>query len=79
MCGQAECRIAQGFPVGQHTQQAGATPAESMAFTLSAAIQNAQDCVDRGMDPDTFLPRFTFFFALRSSQCALEPWFWTVR
>ena len=48
--------------VGQHTQQAGATPAESMAFTLCSAIQNAEDCMARGMDPDQFLPRFTFFF-----------------
>ena len=48
--------------VGQHTQQAGATPAESMAFTLCAAIQNAKDCMARGMNPDEFLPRFTFFF-----------------
>lgn len=48
--------------VGQHTQQAGATPAESVAFTLCTAIQNANDCVARGMDPDQFLPRFTFFF-----------------
>jgi methylmalonyl-CoA mutase N-terminal domain/subunit len=48
--------------VGQHTQQAGATPAESMAFTLCTAIQNAKDCMARGMDPDEFLPRFTFFF-----------------
>ncbi|MDD5333348.1 MAG: acyl-CoA mutase large subunit family protein [Rhodoferax sp.] len=48
--------------VGQHTQQAGATPAEAMAFTLSTAIQNARDCLARGMDPDQFLPRFTFFF-----------------
>jgi methylmalonyl-CoA mutase, N-terminal domain len=53
--------------VGQHTQQAGATPAESMAFTLSAAIQNAQDCLTRGMDPDAFLPRFTFFFDISLS------------
>ena len=48
--------------VGQHTQQAGATPAEAMAFTLSTAIQNAQDCIARGMAPDDILPRFTFFF-----------------
>ncbi|RPH65799.1 MAG: methylmalonyl-CoA mutase, partial [Burkholderiales bacterium] len=48
--------------VGQHMQQAGATPAEAMAFTLSTAVQNAEDCVARGMDPDAFLPRFTFFF-----------------
>jgi methylmalonyl-CoA mutase N-terminal domain/subunit len=53
--------------VGQHTQQAGATPAESMAFTLSAAIQNAADCIGRGMDPDAFLPRFTFFFDISIS------------
>jgi len=53
--------------VGQHTQQAGATPAEAMAFTLSAAVQNAEDCIARGMDPDQFLPRFTFFFDISLS------------
>jgi len=53
--------------VGQHMQQAGATPAEALAFTLSTAIQNAEDCVARGMDPDQFLPRFTFFFDISIS------------
>jgi len=53
--------------VGQHMQQAGATPAEAMAFTLSTAVQNAQDCIARGMDPDAFLPRFTFFFDISIS------------
>jgi methylmalonyl-CoA mutase N-terminal domain/subunit len=48
--------------VGQHMQQAGATPVEAMAFTISTALQNAEDCIARGMDPDAFLPRFTFFF-----------------
>jgi len=48
--------------VGQHMQQAGATPAEAMAFTLASALQVADDCVARGMAPDEFLPRFTFFF-----------------
>ncbi|MCH8237099.1 MAG: acyl-CoA mutase large subunit family protein [Proteobacteria bacterium] len=48
--------------VGQHMQQAGATPAEAMAFTFSTAIQYAEDCIGRGLDPDVFLPRFTFFF-----------------
>ena len=48
--------------VGQHMQQGGATPAQAMALTLCTAIQCAQDCIDRGMDPDSFLPRFTFFF-----------------
>jgi methylmalonyl-CoA mutase N-terminal domain/subunit len=53
--------------VGQHMQQAGATPAQAVAFTLSTAIQNAQDCMVRGMDPDDFLPRFTFFFDISIS------------
>jgi methylmalonyl-CoA mutase, N-terminal domain len=53
--------------VGQHMQQAGANPAEAMAFTLSTAIQNAGDCIARGMDPDDFLPRFTFFFDISIS------------
>ncbi|HYN59694.1 MAG TPA: acyl-CoA mutase large subunit family protein [Rubrivivax sp.] len=53
--------------VGQHMQQAGANPAEAVAFTLSSAIQNAQDCIARGMDPDDFLPRFTFFFDISVS------------
>jgi len=53
--------------VGQHMQQAGATPAEAMAFTLSTAVQNAEDCLVRGMDPDEFLPRFTFFFDISLS------------
>ena len=53
--------------VGQHTQQAGATPAEAMAFTLATAVQNAEDCIGRGMDPDQFLPRFTFFFDISLS------------
>lgn len=53
--------------VGQHMQQAGATPAEAMAFTLCSAIQYAQDCLARGMDPDEFLPRFTFFFDISVS------------
>ena len=53
--------------VGQHMQQAGATPAEAMAFTLSSAIQYADDCIARGMDPDEFLPRFTFFFDISIS------------
>jgi len=53
--------------VGQHMQQAGATPAEAIAFTLSTAIQNAEDCIARGMEPDQFLPRFTFFFDISIS------------
>jgi methylmalonyl-CoA mutase N-terminal domain/subunit len=53
--------------VGQHMQQAGATPAEAMAFTLCTAIQYAEDCIAEGMAPDSFLPRFSFFFDISIS------------
>ena len=53
--------------VGQHMQQAGATPAEAMAFTLSSAVQHADDLVARGFAPDDFLPRFSFFFDISIS------------
>lgn len=48
--------------VGQHMQQAGATPAQAMGLTLSSAIQYANDMRERGRDPDVFLRRFSFFF-----------------
>ncbi len=53
--------------VGQHMQQAGATPVETMAFTISTALQYAQDCIDRGLDIDHVLRRFTFFFDISIS------------
>ena len=53
--------------VGQHMQQGGATPAEAMGLTLSTAIQYADDCVKRGLDPDEFLTAFTFFFDISIS------------
>ena len=53
--------------VGQHMQQAGATAAEAMAFTLASGVQYAEDCIRAGMDPDQFLPRFTFFFDISVS------------
>ncbi|MFC1665417.1 methylmalonyl-CoA mutase family protein [Pseudomonadota bacterium] len=53
--------------VGQHMQQAGATPAEAMALTLCTAIQYANDLIERGLQPDDFLHRFTFFFDISIS------------
>jgi methylmalonyl-CoA mutase N-terminal domain/subunit len=53
--------------VGQHMQQAGATPAETVGFTLSTALQYAEDCIERGMDVDMALRRFTFFFDISIS------------
>ncbi|MEO1191898.1 MAG: acyl-CoA mutase large subunit family protein [Pseudomonadota bacterium] len=53
--------------VGQHMQQAGATPAETMGLTLSTAIQYAEDCIRAGMDADHVLRRFTYFFDISIS------------
>lgn len=53
--------------VGQHMQQAGATPAQAMGLTLCSALQYAEDMIARGRDPDRFLPRFTFFFDISIS------------
>ncbi len=53
--------------VGQHMQQAGATPAQAMAYTLCTAIQYAEDCRERGMAMADVLTRFTFFFDISIS------------
>ena len=47
---------------GYHIREAGATAAQELAFTLADGIAYVQELVDRGLDPDTFLPRFSFFF-----------------
>ena len=48
--------------VGQHTQQAGATPAESMAFTLAAGIQYAEDCIARRVGSGKISGKIHFLF-----------------
>jgi methylmalonyl-CoA mutase N-terminal domain/subunit len=53
--------------VGQHMQQAGATPAQALGFTLSSALYYVDLCVKAGMDPDSFVHRFTFFFDISMS------------
>jgi len=65
--------------VAQHMQQAGATPAEAMAFTLSAVVQNAEDCLARGTDPDEFLPRYTFFEEVAKFRAGRRIWARLVR
>ncbi len=53
--------------VGQHMQQAGATPAEAMGLTISTAIQYVEDCVEAGLDIDDVMRRVTFFFDISIS------------
>jgi len=47
---------------GYHIREAGATAAQELAFTLADGLAYVDELVGRGLDPDTFLPRFSFFF-----------------
>ncbi len=47
---------------GYHIREAGATAAQELAFTLADGLAYAEHLVERGVDPDRFLPRFSFFF-----------------
>jgi len=48
--------------VSQHMQQAGATPVQSLAFTMSTAIFYVDTFIKSGLRVDDFAPRFSFFF-----------------
>lgn len=48
--------------IASHYRDAGANPAEEMAYTLSAAIAYARGLQDRGISPDAFGTRLSFFF-----------------
>jgi methylmalonyl-CoA mutase N-terminal domain/subunit len=51
---------------GYHIREAGSTAAQELAFTLADGIAYAQAAVDRGLDPDEFGPRLSFFFNLHN-------------
>lgn len=48
---------------GYHMREAGATAAQEAGFTLANGIAYVQAMIDKGMDVDSFAPRFSFFFA----------------
>ena len=53
------------YPVsisGYHMREAGATAIQELAFTLADALAYVEELVARGVDPDRFLPRFSFYF-----------------
>jgi methylmalonyl-CoA mutase N-terminal domain/subunit len=52
---------------GYHIGEAGATPVQEIAFTLSNAIAYVQAAVDAGLDVDDFAPRLSFFFVSRTT------------
>ncbi len=49
---------------GYHIREAGSTAAQELAFTLADGLAYVEHLVARGVDPDSFLPRFSFFFNL---------------
>ena len=48
---------------GYHMREAGATAAQEAGFTIANGIAYVQAMIDRGMEVDSFAPRFSFFFA----------------
>ncbi|MCB0914573.1 MAG: methylmalonyl-CoA mutase [Actinobacteria bacterium] len=52
---------------GYHMAEAGATPAQEIAFTLSDGIEYVRAAIAAGMDVDEFAPRLAFFFVSRTS------------
>lgn len=51
---------------GYHAREAGATPVQELAFTVAAGLAYAEAGVRRGLDPNVFLQRFSFFFAVHN-------------
>ncbi|PSG96017.1 methylmalonyl-CoA mutase [Thermoplasmatales archaeon SW_10_69_26] len=47
---------------GYHIREAGSTAAQELAFTLADGMEYARWAADRGLEPDEFLPQFSFFF-----------------
>lgn len=52
---------------GYHMAEAGATPAQEIAFTLANGIEYVRAAVAQGMDVDDFAPRLAFFFVARTT------------
>ncbi|WP_373045056.1 methylmalonyl-CoA mutase [Vulgatibacter sp.] len=48
--------------IASHYRDAGANPAEEMAYTLAAGMAYVRGLLDRGLDPDAFGKRLSFFF-----------------
>ncbi|MEL1235053.1 MAG: methylmalonyl-CoA mutase family protein [Candidatus Neomarinimicrobiota bacterium] len=47
---------------GYHIREAGSTAVQELAFTFANAIEYVQSAIDRGLDPNKFGPRLSFFF-----------------
>ena len=49
---------------GYHMQEAGATSAQELAFTLADGVEYTRAALSRGLDIDEFAPRLSFFFCV---------------
>ena len=52
---------------GYHMAEAGATPAQEMAFTLSNGVAYVRAAIAAGLAVDEFAPRLSFFFVARTT------------
>ena len=52
---------------GYHMAEAGATPAQEIAFTIADGIEYVRAAVASGQDVDDFAPRLAFFFVARTT------------
>ena len=52
---------------GYHMAEAGATPAQEIAFTLANGIEYVRAASGAGLDVDDFAPRLAFFFVSRTT------------
>jgi len=52
---------------GYHMAEAGATPAQEIAFTLANGLAYGQAALDAGLAIDDFAPRLSFFFVARTT------------
>ena len=52
---------------GYHMAEAGATPAQEIAFTIANAKEYVRAALAAGLDVDDFAPRLSFFFVARTT------------
>src|SRR4030095_8985682 len=52
---------------GYHMAEAGATPAQEIAFTLANGVEYVRAGIAAGLDADEFAPRLAFFFVARTT------------
>jgi methylmalonyl-CoA mutase, N-terminal domain len=52
---------------GYHMAEAGATPAQEIAFTLADGVEYVRAAIASGQDVDDFAPRLAFFFVSRTT------------